>query len=116
MRIFRRGADDRSETTGGGGSSGGGSRCDELATYGVDSNADPAPRAGDYAACEECTALGEHHWAHLRICLTCGHVGCCDSSPRRHATAHFDESGHPVMRSAEPGEVWRWCYVHEVTG
>lgn len=48
---------------------------------------------------------------HLRLCLDCGHVGCCDSSPLQHATAHFHESGHPVMRSFEPGEDWRWCFV-----
>jgi CPA1 family monovalent cation:H+ antiporter len=49
------------------------------------------------------------------MCLLCGHVGCCDSSPGRHATAHFMESGHPIMRSIEPGETWRWCYVDETT-
>ena len=53
---------------------------------------------------------------HLRVCLTCGHVGCCDSSRPMHATAHHRETGHPVMRSAEPGEAWRWCYVHELLG
>jgi Na+/H+ antiporter len=65
--------------------------------------------------CEECIRDGTQ-WVHLRLCLSCGHVGCCDSSPQRHATAHFHESAHPVMRSAEPGETWRWCYVHELTG
>jgi hypothetical protein len=55
-------------------------------------------------------------WVHLRICLTCGHVGCCDSSPPRHATAHFESTGHPVMVSAEPGESWRWCFVDELLG
>jgi monovalent cation/hydrogen antiporter len=65
--------------------------------------------------CEDCVREGTQ-WVHLRLCLTCGHVGCCDSSPRRHATAHFHESTHPVMRSAEPGETWRWCFVHELTG
>ncbi|MBU1801476.1 MAG: UBP-type zinc finger domain-containing protein [Actinobacteria bacterium] len=54
-------------------------------------------------------------WVALRECLACGHVACCDSSPKRHATAHFHESAHPVMQSAEPGEDWRWCYVHHVT-
>ena len=53
-------------------------------------------------------------WVHLRLCLSCGHVGCCDSSPYQHATAHFDETEHPVMRSFEPGESWRWCYVDEL--
>lgn len=60
--------------------------------------------------CADCLAAGEHNWAHLRMCLSCGHVACCDSSPRRHATAHFHGSGHPVMRSFEPGEEWRWCF------
>ncbi|CAN5834151.1 UBP-type zinc finger domain-containing protein [soil metagenome] len=63
------------------------------------------------ALCQECAADGKSTWAHLRMCLTCGHVGCCDSSPQRHATAHFEATGHPVMRSIEPGETWRWCYV-----
>jgi uncharacterized UBP type Zn finger protein len=53
---------------------------------------------------------------HLRTCLACGYVGCCDSSKGRHATAHAESSGHPVMQSAEPGESWRWCYVHERLG
>ena len=61
--------------------------------------------------CADCLAHDEHNWAHLRICLSCGHVACCDSSPRRHATAHFHASEHPVMRSFEPEEDWRWCYV-----
>ena len=55
-------------------------------------------------------------WVHLRVCLTCGHVGCCDSSPPRHATVHYERTGHPVMRSLEPGEAWRWCFVHELLG
>ena len=53
-------------------------------------------------------------WLHLRICLECGHVGCCDDSPNRHATAHDHASGHPIIRSLEPGEDWSWCYVDEV--
>ncbi len=65
--------------------------------------------------CEECRALGMT-WVHLRLCTTCGHVGCCDSSQGRHASAHFHESAHPVMRSLEPGESWRWCFVDEVLG
>lgn len=60
--------------------------------------------------CPDCLAEGSR-WVHLRQCLTCGHVGCCDSSPRKHATAHFQASDHPVMRSIEPGESWRWCFV-----
>jgi len=63
--------------------------------------------------CEECVKEGTQ-WVSLRQCLRCGHVGCCDSSPRRHATKHFHETRHPVIRSAEPGERWAWCYVHEV--
>ena len=64
--------------------------------------------------CEEC--LRERTpWLHLRLCLTCGHVGCCDSSPMKHATAHAGESGHPIIRSAEPGEDWSWCYTDEVS-
>jgi hypothetical protein len=63
--------------------------------------------------CEDCLARGWTDWVRLRACLSCGHVGCCDSSPHRHATGHFRASGHPVIRSAEPGESWRWCYVDE---
>jgi hypothetical protein len=61
--------------------------------------------------CPDCRAAGESHWVHLRQCLTCGHVACCDSSPRRHASKHHADTGHPVMRSLEPGEDWRWCFV-----
>jgi len=61
--------------------------------------------------CEDCLAMGEHGWVALRMCLRCGHVGCCDSSPRRHASGHYEDVGHPVMRSIELGEGWRWCYV-----
>ena len=60
-------------------------------------------------ACEDCLKEGST-WVHLRLCLVCGHMGCCDNSPRRHATAHWHSSGHPLMRSAEPGEEWAWCY------
>ncbi len=63
--------------------------------------------------CEDCLALGSL-WLHLRICLECGHVGCCDQSPNRHATKHFHPSKHPIMRSFERGEDWSWCYVDEV--
>ena len=59
--------------------------------------------------CSDCLAIGSV-WVHLRECLTCGHVACCDSSPNRHATAHAEGSGHPIIRSFEPGEDWRWCY------
>ena len=63
--------------------------------------------------CEECLKTGAR-WVHLRLCLTCGHVGCCDSSAGQHATRHFHQVGHPVMASFEPGERWAWCYVDEV--
>ena len=63
--------------------------------------------------CEECLRDGGK-WLHLRICLTCGHVGCCDDSPNRHATAHADATEHPIIRSLEPGEDWSWCYADEV--
>jgi CPA1 family monovalent cation:H+ antiporter len=66
--------------------------------------------------CEDCVREGVTSWVHLRMCLTCGHVGCCDSSPRKHASAHFEHSGHPVIRSAEPRETWRWCYVDSRLG
>jgi uncharacterized UBP type Zn finger protein len=70
----------------------------------------PEPLAG----CEECLKTGDR-WLHLRMCLTCGKVGCCDSSPNKHASAHYREVGHPLVRSAEPGEDWSWCYADEVT-
>ena len=63
--------------------------------------------------CEDCLALGDG-WLHLRICLSCGKVGCCDDSPNRHATAHHNESAHPIIRSLEPGEDWSWCFEDEV--
>jgi hypothetical protein len=63
--------------------------------------------------CEECLELGSP-WVHLRLCLTCGHVGCCDSSPLRHARGHALAIGHPIVRSFEPGESWRWCYVDQL--
>jgi len=68
----------------------------------------------DYV-CDECVKVGGH-WVHLRTCQTCGVTLCCDSSPAKHATAHFHETGHPVVASAEPGERWLWCYVDEAFG
>ncbi len=62
--------------------------------------------------CEECLKLGDT-WMHLRMCLECGHVGCCDSSKNRHARAHYRETQHPLIKSAERGEDWRWCYADE---
>jgi len=72
-------------------------------------------KANTPQGCEECLREGTR-WVHLRLCLACGHVGCCDSSVRKHAAAHFHETGHPVMRSIEPGEAWRWCYVDDLLG
>jgi uncharacterized UBP type Zn finger protein len=63
--------------------------------------------------CEECLRTGGV-WLHLRICLECGYVGCCDDSPGRHASAHARSAEHPLIRSLEPGETWSWCYVDEV--
>lgn len=62
--------------------------------------------------CEDCLKIGDW-WVNLRLCLICGHVGCCDNSPNRHATKHFHATGHPIIRSFEPGEDWRWCYIDE---
>jgi uncharacterized UBP type Zn finger protein len=63
--------------------------------------------------CEECLAIGGQ-WVHLRLCMNCGHVGCCDQSPNKHATKHFHQSKHPIIRSFERGEDWAWCYVDEM--
>ena len=63
--------------------------------------------------CEECLKIGSR-WVHLRLCRTCGHVGCCDSSKNKHATKHFHATKHPVVTSLEPGEDWSWCYIDEV--
>jgi uncharacterized UBP type Zn finger protein len=75
---------------------------------GLDGAVEPSRTDG----CEDCLAIGAR-WVHLRLCMSCGHVGCCDSSPNRHATAHFHESGHPIIQSFEPGERWAWCYADE---
>ncbi len=63
--------------------------------------------------CEECLKMGDT-WVHLRLCETCGHVGCCDNSKNKHATKHFHATGHPVIKSFEPGENWGYCYVDEI--
>lgn len=63
--------------------------------------------------CEDCLKIGST-WVNLRVCMSCGHVGCCDSSPNRHATAHFLSTSHPLIRSYEPGQDWWWCYDDEV--
>jgi len=65
--------------------------------------------------CEDCLVAGRTDWVHLRICQECGHVGCCDNSPGRHATGHFAGTRHPIIRSYEPGETWYWCYQDEVS-
>lgn len=62
------------------------------------------------SGCEECLAIGDK-WVHLRECLSCGHVGCCDSSKNKHATKHFHSTAHPIVKSFERGEDWRWCYI-----
>ena len=72
---------------------------------------DVKPKTPD--GCEECLASGDE-WVHLRLCLECGHVGCCDDSPNRHATKHFHKTKHPVMRSFEPGEDWGFCFVENL--
>ncbi|MEZ0095566.1 UBP-type zinc finger domain-containing protein [Streptacidiphilus sp. EB129] len=71
---------------------------------------DVAPRT---EGCEECLALGDS-WVHLRMCLSCGHVGCCDSSRNRHATKHYHATDHPIAASAEPGEDWAWCFPDQL--
>jgi uncharacterized UBP type Zn finger protein len=68
---------------------------------------------GSTKGCEECEKIGSD-WVHLRLCLSCGQVGCCDSSVNKHRTKHFKSTGHPIIRSFEPGEKWKWCYFDEV--
>jgi hypothetical protein len=72
---------------------------------------------GTWYGCQDCLKLLKSHpstyWVHLRKCETCGHIGCCDSSPHRHARAHSHEPGHPIVRSFEPGEEWRYCFLDE---
>jgi uncharacterized UBP type Zn finger protein len=69
-----------------------------------------SPRTG---GCEECLQSGDA-WVHLRLCLTCGHVGCCDSSKNKHATAHFHSTNHPIVQSAQPDEDWMYCYEDDL--
>jgi len=80
--------------------------CDHVAETTIRTVKRPAP------GCEECLKIGGRR-VHLRECLTCGQVGCCDSSPHKHATAHFHATRHPIISSVEPGETWCWCYVDE---
>ena len=79
----------------------------------LSSAATQRPNPSSVDGCEDCLAQGARVWAHLRLCTECGHVGCCDSSPNRHATAHHEQTRHPVVRSFEPGEDWMWCYPDE---
>lgn len=72
---------------------------------------EPEPRTPE--GCEECLKTGDS-WVHLRLCMTCGHVGCCDDSKNKHATKHFHRTGHPVIKSFQPGENWEWCYIDKV--
>jgi uncharacterized UBP type Zn finger protein len=84
-----------------------GEQCEDLLAH-------PVTEVGPDPVCQQCVAEG-HRWVSLRQCLDCGQIGCCDSSPARHASAHFHETQHRVVQSAEPGEDWRWCYVHHLT-
>ena len=88
-------------------------RSPHLCAHLVEAPADATPRTP--GRCEDHQPQ-DGPWVHLRLCLTCGHVGCCDSSRPRHATVHYEQTGHPVMRSYEFGESWRWCYVDELLG
>jgi uncharacterized UBP type Zn finger protein len=72
---------------------------------------DIEPVVARTVGCEECEALGVK-WTELRVCLTCGHVGCCEDSPHQHALHHFESTGHPMIASLEHGETWGWCYIH----
>ena len=76
----------------------------------LDQVADVAPSS---EGCEDCLRIGGR-WVHLRMCMSCGHVGCCDNSPNRHATAHFRSAAHPLIQSYEPGEDWWYCYVDDL--
>lgn len=77
----------------------------------LDQIRDVAPRTP--RGCEECLRTNSR-WVHLRLCLVCGHVGCCDDSPNKHATKHFHATRHPIIKSFEPGEDWGWCYVDQL--
>jgi uncharacterized UBP type Zn finger protein len=81
------------------------SECTHLDQISVD-------RPTEVPGCEDCLATGGW-WVHLRVCRSCGHIGCCDSSPSRHATAHANQSGHPIITSVEPGEDWSYCYLDD---
>jgi hypothetical protein len=88
------------------------SNCGHLEGVDVENGiAGPAP---DADGCVDCLSMGGR-WLHLRRCLECGHIGCCDSSPNRHASAHARSAGHPLVQSFEPAEEWIWCYADETT-
>ncbi len=70
-------------------------------------------KKGNTIGCEECEKIGSD-WVHLRLCLTCGHVGCCDNSRNKHGTQDFEATKHPIIKSYEPGESWRWCYLDQI--
>ncbi len=76
-------------------------------------NADKSINPRTPEGCEDCLKTGDS-WVHLRLCLECGHVGCCDNSKNKHATKHFLQTGHPVIKSFEPGEDWEYCYVDDL--
>jgi CPA1 family monovalent cation:H+ antiporter len=84
---------------------------DSLCSHLKNTNTDIEPRTPE--GCEECLKTRDV-WVHLRLCLTCGHVGCCDDSKNKHATKHFHETKHPVIESFEPGENWEYCYVDDI--
>lgn len=83
---------------------------DQVECTHLDMIRDVTPRTPE--GCEECMRMGDT-WVHLRVCLTCGQVGCCDDSKNKHASRHARAAGHPIMQSLEPGEDWRWCVVDE---
>ena len=70
------------------------------------------PALEDIEGCDDCLKIGGW-WVHLRVCLTCGHIGCCENSPNKHALHHYKQTRHPIIQSVEPGETWRWCYADE---
>ncbi len=76
----------------------------------LDTIADVIPSS---TGCEDCLKIGAR-WVHLRLCMACGHVGCCNNSPNKHASAHWHETDHPIVRSYEPGEDWWWCYADDL--
>lgn len=84
--------------------------CDHLANLPTT----PVKSQVEELICQDCVAEGKRDWVNLRMCLACGHVGCCDSSPSKHATQHFTTTQHPIMQSFMPDQTWVWCYVDEV--